>query len=186
MAVQAGQMVDSCKRQGYEVWQFSDEKAPDVPGADKIERRPMDCPQVAYRYRWLRDIEPPYISLDVDLLVMQDISGMLDPEYDATMTVRENSDGMIYNGGVFSVQRRGFIEDCLAQIEQMPPEWQNWTGGQRAMVAARERWRLKELPCSTWNFSPQQLSEVRSHMRVLHFKGKRKSMMEEAYARLCA
>jgi len=183
---EAKMMVATCKRLGYHLVQMSDENTVAIEGVDEVVRKPMNRPQVTFRYWHLCDIEPPYISLDVDLLVLRDISDMLDMNFDVTMTKREAAEGMVYNGGVFSVQKRGFIEECLKLIENMPPEWQNWTGGQRAMatLGASGKYRVKELPYKEWNYSPNSAGDKPKTSRVLHFKGSRKGFMPDAFMEL--
>jgi lipopolysaccharide biosynthesis glycosyltransferase len=175
-------MVASCKEFGYEVWQLTDDESKPVDLVDKVIRRTKDCPQVLYRYRHLAEVEPPYLSLDVDLLVVKDVAEGFDPTFDAVMT-RRSVEEMPYNGGVFWVNNIAFVEDCVRQIEKMPPEWQNWTGGQRAMFDASKRFRLKELGCREWNYTPINVNDVGT-ARILHFKGPRKNWMPEAYERL--
>lgn len=176
-------MVASCKKFGFEVWQLTDAESEAVEGVDNVIRKPKDCPQVLYRYRHLAEVEPPYLSLDVDLIVVRDVSSGFDPSFDAVMTVRDAVE-MPYNGGVFWVNNIAFVEDCVRQIENMKPEWQDWTGGQRAMFDAAKRFRIKELPCSTWNYSPANSDDVGRNSKILHYKGKRKQWMREAYERL--
>jgi len=178
----AQMMVDTCRMFNYHIVQMSDEVTPMLYGVNEVVRKPMEKGQVTFRYRHLRDIEPPYISLDVDLLVIRDISGMIDPAYDVSMTYRKNHE-MIYNGGVFSVHTRGFIEDCLVALENMPDDWQNWTGGQRAMmsIGTSGKYKVKELDVGEWNHSPNVYNMIPCHSRILHFKGARKEFMEKSY-----
>ena len=182
---EARMMVRSCKHFNYEVWQLTDTETPQIEGVDVVIRKERDVPQVLFRYRHLSELEGPYLSLDVDLFIARDVSGIEKPDYDAVMTVRGNNQGMIYNGGVFWINNNDFIRDCTTLIETYPPEWQDWTGGQRAMaeIGRTGNYRIKELPCSTWNFSPGSSEvDMNQDVRIYHYKGeRRKQYMKDAF-----
>ena len=180
----AEMMVRSCKHFGYEVWQLTDEVTEAIDKVDKVVRKPFDCPQVTFRYRHLSDLDGPYLSLDVDLFVARDVSGIQRENFDAVMTRRDGHRDMIYNGGVFWINNNQFIRDCTALIETYEPDWQNWTGGQRAMaaVASQGNYRIKELPCDTWNYSPDvPVLDMNKDVKIYHFKGDRKKLMRDAF-----
>jgi len=185
-------MVRSCKHFNYEVWQLTDTDTPEIEGVDVVIRKERNVPQVLFRYRHLSELEGPYLSLDVDLFITSDVSGIKDQDFDAVLTARDDGgQGMRYNGGVFWVNNNDFIKDCTTLIETYPPEWQNWTGGQRSMfeIVKTGNYRIKELPCSTWNHSPGDFApgdfatddfDSREAF-IYHFKGGRKARMKDAF-----
>lgn len=116
---------------------------------------------------------------------------------------------MPYNYGVLMALRSpAAIEAFLwmrERIKAMNPSLQGWYGNQMALAellgpklreAPEDReipWaperegnriRALALPCETWNYTPESLSEDLSAKGALHFKGKRKDMMREFCARL--
>jgi hypothetical protein len=183
MVPHAQMMVDSCKWHGYHVVQLSDEDAPAIKGSDQVIRAPfVKHREELWRYEQLAKIAPPYVSLDIDLLVVKDIADGFDADYDAVLTERPAND-MPFNSGVFFVQTDRFIPECIRRIKEMDDGMQNWTGGQIAMRDIREagELRIKSLPCSEWNDSKHIKPGTYTGSRVLHFKGTRKQHMAAVY-----
>lgn len=110
-----------------------------------------------------------------------------------------------YNYGVLGTHVRPVtIEAFLwlrARILQMTPKNQGWYGNQLALAdlvggppaegeASKEcriHWamndrgtplKVKQLPCSVWNYSPNELGEDVSERAILHLKGDRKDLMQ--------
>ena len=184
MTAYAQMMVDSCKWHGYTVIQLSDEKAPDIKGSDQVIRAPFEKHrEELWRYQRLAEVPPPYVSLDIDLLVMKDIADGFDADYDAVLTERPAND-QPFNSGVFFVQTPAFIPECIRRIEEMDEGKQNWTGGQIAMkeIRAAGALRIKSLPCSEWNDSKHVSPGSYTGARVLHFKGGRKHHMKAVFS----
>jgi hypothetical protein len=184
MTEYAQMMVDSCKWHGYRVIQLSDEKAPEIKGSDQVIRAPFDKHrEELWRYQRLAEVSPPYISLDIDLIVVKDISDGFDPAYDAVLTERP-ANGMPFNSGVFWVQTPEFIPECIRRIQEMEAGRQAWIGGQIAMKEIREagQLRIKSLPCTEWNDSKHiKPGGYNGSSRVLHFKGDRKQHMKAVF-----
>lgn len=181
----AEMMVGSCKALGYEVIQLSDKVAPDVPGADFVLRRAKDAPSMLWRYQRLLDIPAPYIMLDTDILVAKDISEAI--QKDAAVTWRPVHNVIVkdvgvvpmpYNGGFLAVNNDAFMRALVDKMEAQEPRWQEWYGDQMALrdVVAEEKFDVKILRDQAWNYVPDFLGDT-TPARVLHFKGKRKSMM---------
>lgn len=183
METDAQMMVDSCKWHGYEVVQLSDETAQEIDGIDSVIRRPMDGrPPELWRYERLMEVAPPFVSLDVDVLVVKDISDGADAAFDACLTERGASD-MPFNSGVFFVQSSAFVAECVRLIRSMDDSRQRWFGGQLAMREIRDvgRLKIKSLPCEEWNNSKQLRAGAYKGARALHFKGGHKKNMRAAY-----
>ena len=190
----AAMMVKSCKRLGYEVVQLSDEAAPEIDGVDRVERKPMTSPRMVYRYERLVEVEPPYVMLDTDMLVAQDISDGFGDEQVA-LSWREHSQiihketrrviPMPYNGGLVFVRDGQFIVDCLAYMKTLEPTFQDWYGDQMALAAIGPRYGVNVLRQRVWNWAPEGPRDAHRDVRIYHFKGpKRKELMPIFAARL--
>src|SRR5512139_2498684 len=176
----AEMMVRSCKALGYEVWQLADDVAPDIAGVDKVLREPMGGRRaMVYRMDRLAGLDiQEYVSLDVDQVVMGDISEGFDPECDVTLMWRANKESvrMIYNAGLIFVRNPQFIRDAAQLVCEMGVNEQIWYGDQLALqqVAESGRYRVKELRAGKWNYKPQFKGEKRSGILIYHCKGNRK------------
>ena len=183
----ASLMVRSCKALGYEVLQLADEVAPEVAGVDAIQRKPLDAPGMLWRCRRLAEIEPPYVSLDTDMLIVRDIGDGFGTE-DVSLSWRERHMifphretvpvAMPYNGGVMFVSNQQFMRDCAAAVEAMPAIRQAWYGDQIALRDVAPRYKVRELRSREWNYAPDTETDIGKLIRVYHFKGpQRKAMM---------
>lgn len=188
----ATMMVATAKKRGYEVWQLSDHVAEEVPGSDVILRTPKDEPSMLWRCRRLLEVETPFVMLDTDMLIVDDIS--LPGDWDAAVTYRRIHDVIVkgvgvvpmpYNGGLIFVNNRGFIRSCLDKMEAQEPRWQEWYGDQMALrdVVAEEKFDVKILRDPAWNYVPEHLGDT-TPAKILHFKGQRKSMMQSYFEAL--
>lgn len=187
----ATKLVHSCKQQGYEVWQLTDEKSPEVPNVDEVKRAPMLDPGMLWRCRRLAELEPPYVSMDTDMLVVKDISdGFRDA--DVSLTWREKhmvihkktrvAIPMPYNGGLIFVNNRRFMQTCLTLMEAMPPDLQGWYGDQIALRDTARKFRVRELRDPAWNYTPADIRDKPADVRVFHFKGRlKKDLMPDFY-----
>lgn len=190
----AQMMVESCKRFGYEVWQLSDDIAPRIPGVDVLERKPKDCGRMMYRARRLAELDGEYVLMDTDMIVAQDISDGMNGDHDVALSWRAKNNvvtkrgpvHMPYNGGLIFVRNNGFMRDCLAEMETMDDYFQDWYGDQVALrdVASDGKYKIRELKDGKWNYVPETPGDFDRNVKVFHFKGLRKSMMADYYARL--
>ena len=183
-------MVRSCKRLGYEVWQLSDYQAPMIEGVDHIERRPMEEGRMIYRCRRLSQLMPPYVMLDTDMLVVRPIEGGFEPDTDVSLTWREKHTvimknqpptKMPYNGGVIFVRNANFMSDCLSEMEKMHHQLQDWYGDQIALrdVVDNGKYKVNVLKEPGWNFCPEHPEHIGKTVRIYHFKGQRKALMND-------
>jgi len=192
----AEMMVASCKKLGYEVWQLSDMSAPEVRGVDRLERTPMTEGRMIYRTRRLAEVEAPYVLLDTDMIVAQDISDGFSPIHDVSLSWRakhmvlskdeKEPLRMPYNGGVIFVRSRSFMVDCLIRMAAMEPKRQDWYGDQIALRDAAESglYEVKELRDEAWNFCPDSMGHEIPNVRIYHFKGNRKALMPARFKAL--
>lgn len=114
---------------------------------------------------------------------------------------REMARQQPYNYGVLGVNVTPAAIEALiwlrARILRMNPERQRWYGNQLALAdllgqpngthERRIRWTLEdegtplsvcELPCATWNYSPDGPDEAIATKGILHLKGNRKDLMK--------
>lgn len=183
MTGDAQMMVDSCKWHGYNVIQLGDEIAPEIKGVEHVIRAPMEKHhEELWRYKRLLEVPVPFVSIDVDALVVKDIADGFDDRYDACLTERGKSD-MPFNSGVFFVHSQEFIAECVRLISEMDESRQAWMGGQIAMREIRDagKLKIKSLPCEEWNNSKQIKPGSYAGARVLHFKGGKKHHMRAVY-----
>jgi hypothetical protein len=180
-------MVNSVKKLGYHITQLSCPQAPKVNGANEVIRRPMKEGRMLFRARFLADQQPPYVMLDTDMIVARDISegfgGDVALTWRAKHMVLSKDEKeplrMPYNGGVIFVQNQSFMEDCLEEMERMPPKRQDWYGDQLALVKVAEsgKYKVKELRDETWNFCPDSRGHDIPNVKIYHYKGWRKPFM---------
>lgn len=111
---------------------------------------------------------------------------------------------MPYNYGVLRAQGLGGIEAFMwmrERIRKMHPQQQKWYGNQLALAelagprpacgvqidSRRIPWLLHapstlltvgKIPCEFYNYTPQSIDEDVSTRSVLHFKGKKRELME--------
>lgn len=179
---QAGMMVASAKRFGHYLIQLADDVAPRIEGVDEVIRKPKNDPYSIYRLSRLLEVDPPFLSVDTDLLFLRHTEDIAGP-YDAVLTERDEA-LMPYNSGVFWIGRRGFLEQCLDEVLAMPEEKQAWLGDQLALAKVAQNWDIKALPCRDWNLTAGQYPET-SETRIVHFKGeRRKHLMKPRFERL--
>jgi hypothetical protein len=179
----ASMMVRSCKRLGYEVWQLSDDIAPPVPEIDFIERKTQDAYLMHYRAKRLAEIATPYVMLDTDMIVANDISDGFGE--DVALTWREKDTvifdedylKMPYNGGIIFVNNQDFMRDVAKRMETMNKKLQMWYGDQVALRDVAPNYKVRELKDPAWNFVPEHLGDTTKDVRVYHFKGTRKRLM---------
>ena len=112
---------------------------------------------------------------------------------------------MPYNYGVVGVRASERTYEAFlwlrAQILKMAPQHQHWYGNQMALASliggtdrksVRVRWSIADagltelsvcqLPCATWNYTPEKEGEDVSDRGIIHCKGNRKDLMQH-YAR---
>jgi len=159
----------------------------------------------------------PTIFLDSDAFLIRHCAGLFANEFDVAVTYRDISGQMPINEGVILVNDcdqesvRRFFRCYLATyltLEQHPlvvetyGNVRRWRGGQlsinavsggrqryaASIVAANFNARIAYLPCSRFNYSPDQEGEINPTMLaralVLHLKGNRKPWLDRMVAAL--
>jgi lipopolysaccharide biosynthesis glycosyltransferase len=186
-------MAVSAKRLGYSLLQMTDEETPEVPGCEVV-RLPWDKTRLmTYRMRHLARIEEPLLVVDTDIVFLDDVSAVWDEPFDAALTKRdfvESSNGlnvaesMPYNTGVMFVRNPLFWQRAHTICSGLPEKHQAWWGDQLSVVAAAQEFDVLELPCEVFNYAPREPDDAPLHAKVIHYKGKRKPWMLEAFGTL--
>lgn len=171
---QARMMVASAKRFGHHVIELADDIALEIDGVDEIIRKPKNAPYAPYRWSRLVEIDPPFLSVDTDVLFLKDAEDIASDAHDVVLTERSNPT-MPFNSGVFWVGKRGFVEDCLNHILAASKHDQDWFADQLAMAAMAKKHNVLARPCKCWNLTAGEA--MSNETRIVHFKGKRRKAM---------
>lgn len=119
---------------------------------------------------------------------------------------RDNGIMQPYNYGVLGCENNCDVREAFywlrARVLAMNAQNRDWYGNQLALAelvgsspsegektkVVRIRWGLndrggtpiavRQLPCSTWNYTPEEIGEDVTEKGILHLKGDRKDMME--------
>jgi len=70
-----------------------------------------------------------------------------------------------------------FWEECSEWFSDQGEKTAGWGGDQRSMnaIAASGRFDVLELPCSTYNWSPEPGITMGDDVAIVHYKGARKN-----------
>jgi len=133
---------------------------------------------------------PPdeWLILDTDVVLMSDFREKLTGDWDVALTRRDvviAPDGtnvaksMPYNTGVMFSRNGAFWADCAEVCRMMPEAQKRWYGDQLSVryVAQRGGYRVLELPCDVWNYTPHVDGEDLADKIAVHYKGNRKEWM---------
>jgi len=132
------------------------------------------------------------LVLDTDVLVQTDLGEVFSAPFDAALTKRKGRilyggkdivESMPYNTGVMFSRKRAFWQECASLCRQMPDDLQRWWGDQLAVkaVADSRRFKIVELPCEQFNYTPKSQDEDVSVKYAVHYKGpQRKEWMNGA------
>ncbi len=185
--VESVRSVMSCR-----IVQMTDSASPRIEG---VERQEMDYDGqhlMTYRMRHLSLLpDVPLVTLDTDIIVQRDLTPILDREFDVALTKRRGrimwgeydmAQACPYNSGVMFSKSRLFWRDCRDLCESMPDNLQRWWGDQLAIRAGAEsgKYRVLELECDEYNYTPADENEDVSSRAVVHYKGPRKQWMLNA------
>lgn len=165
-----------------EIWHLRGNKTPKYPGAD------MDAVLDPMYHRPAHSAMLPSgdaLFLDVDCVVQRDVYEVFKEPFDWAVCVRqqyENEPGVsldrpAFNGGVIFSRTREFWKHFAEFIAQEDWRWNDTAIGQ--YVQERNRFALKVLPSSIYNYIPESPHEDLSGRAIVHYKGeKRKYWMK--------
>lgn len=194
----AERMVASVRKAmgNVHVLQQSDMDTTVVQGVNEVSRKPCDGNLMPFRFKHLRDIWADTLVLDTDTILQTDprCHPDLAGDWDVALTKRrgpiydKNGTDVAklypYNTGVMLCRDRSFWVDCLDCLtQQQDKDLDKWYGDQFAVrvVAESGKYRVRELPCSDWNYTPGSAKEDVSTRHVVHYKGARKQWMIDRY-----
>lgn len=190
-------MVRSVRRHmpDVEIVQMTNKASPNVPDVDtRIEAEaPEGMLFPEYRMNHLAHIaemygSEPWVSLDTDIIVQEDLRPVFDQPFDVALTRRYGPIIMSgvdivpeqpYNGGVMFSKCADFWRDARDWCPKLNEQHSKWIGEQIciAEVAKTGKYNVLELPCDRWNYSPELPDEDVSAKAIVHYKGARKNWM---------
>ena len=184
----ASQMIDSARSvmPGIKIVHLANHDCPKHPQADEIRRTPEGMEFGMMRMWHFSRLDGEWISADVDLKFLTDVWHVFDDEFDMAAATRAGTkweksmyaEVMPFNNGVLWSRSKDFWRDQLKMYPSLPESWRKW--GEQMLfnnLFQSGRYRTKVLPC-TYNYPPADGPEDLSQVHVLHFKGRRKVMME--------
>jgi hypothetical protein len=187
----AERMVASVKRhmRTVPIIHMRDQNTKPVKGSYSTQMLEWDGKYLmTYRLRHLAALpDPEVLILDTDTIVQADVRKIFYRSFDVALTKRDgpilDPNGidiaklMPFNTGVMFSKSRKFWHDCHEWCAAAPESIQNWWGDQLAVKAIAPKYRVLELPCDTYNYSPDTRDEDTTGRLILHYKGKRKQWM---------
>lgn len=181
----AALMVAAVKRHmpAVTLLQLTDETTPILDGC-VAKRRPWNAKVMLWRMEHLCDLnESELLVLDTDVIVQANLKPVVWHPFDAALTWRAGpiwdrdgndvADLMPYNCGVMFARGASFWQACLARMLLMHEDAQAWWGDQIAVrkVAESGEFRILELKCDEYNYTPSHADEDVSRRRAVHYKG---------------
>jgi lipopolysaccharide biosynthesis glycosyltransferase len=170
---------------GVEIVQLTDLHTKQVKGASSVVRKPFNGYLMTFRMEHLADLTGNWITFDTDIIVNDDLSHVFDTYFDVALTKRYGKildergkdivQMMPYNTGVMFSRNPQFWKEAYRLLLKMPESAHKWWGDQLSvrLVADSKKYKMLELPCDTYNYSPKNLDDHKQCL-VLHFKGARK------------
>lgn len=151
--------------------QMTDLVTPRVIGVDEVIRHKADVPLMTFRLRHLaRFPHKEMLVLDSDVISKAACPEVWAQEFDVALAKRDQ-DSMAYNTGVMFSRGTEFWRECLGfLLSNCKPKHQNWYGDQLAVEWIAPRYRVLDLPCDVYNWTPEHEGET-SAAKFYHFKG---------------
>jgi hypothetical protein len=184
----AKHLIASCERvmPGVPVVHLTDGSTPKLEGTECI-RIAGDMPMAVRRIEHHSRLYGDWLFLDTDCVVIKDVQGVFDDDFEIAVTDRKGSmwektpygSIMPYNMGVTFSRNPEFWEQVLKYLKVMPAKFQEWEGDQRVVCEMiRSGYPVKVLPGKIFNFTPEKVGDSVKHASILHFKGHRKQWLE--------
>jgi hypothetical protein len=160
--------------------QMSDLSTPAVAGVDEVIRLPFRIPLMPYRLKHLASFpHTDLLIIDTDVIAMAPVNEVWAQPFDVALTKRDYSlhDGAVpldmpYNTGVMFSRSQAFWQESYEWLMTQSAERQRWYGDQLAVaeVAERGAYKVLDLPCDDYNWSPNSRSDT-SNAKFWHYKG---------------
>lgn len=173
---------------GAWVVQFTDMVTDAMEFVDEVIRRPSgSMGMMESRIEHFANFAERCLLIDPDVYVQEDVWDVFDSGFDVALTRRERLivDGenyaelMPYNTGVMFSNGPEFWCAVLDEMRPMADAEREWYGDQIAVarVAASGKFRVLDLPCEQYNYTPGTQGEDVIFRKVVHYKGVRKQWM---------
>lgn len=180
-----------------EIVQMTDRVTPEVPGVDTAIRHDWDGRKMMiFRLAHLATLDrPASIILDTDVIVQRALDPVFARPFDVALTIRHEPvtdlDGanitpqMPYNTGVMFSRQTRFWAEALEYCRRLPDDRHDWYGDQLSVkhVADTGSFKVLELPCDEYNYSPRTEDENIEARYAVHYKGARKEWMVRRFGR---
>ena len=166
---------------------LTDETTPGLDGCEVI-RLPWDGKDpMVFRALHLSRLDGEVLSLDTDIIVQRDLSGVFAWPFDVALTKRDGPirtpDGfditkvMPFNGGVVFSRSRQFWREVHQWCENNKAEC-GWFVDQMALAGVSRGFDVLTLHCDNFNYTPKSADEDVSRRFAVHYKGHRKDWMK--------
>jgi hypothetical protein len=175
-----------------EIVQFTDETSPEVPGVDRVSRKPHGR-MLERRLEHYASCEGNWLLVDSDVILQRDVRDVFNEPFDVALTDRQWSHikqpesmmlDMPFNTGVCFSRSPDFWRAVLMIWRSYTPEQQkDWLSEQRAVadVVRRDVFTVCVLPGMTYNYPPSsETDEGLKDAALVHFKGARKNWVVHA------
>jgi hypothetical protein len=181
---------------GAEIVQMTDAATAAVPGVDGVIRHDWDGKKLMiFRLAHLAAFErPACVILDTDVVVQHSLAPVFGQAFDVALTVRHEpvrnldktrdlAPEMPYNTGVMFSREPAFWRAAVEHCRALPEKNHDWWGDQLSVkhVADTGRFRVIELPCDVYNYSPRTEDEDVRDRHAVHYKGARKVWMKQRF-----
>ncbi len=174
----ASLMVESVKRHmpNAEIIQHTDMTFPAVPGVTVV-RRDLPGDHIERRWTHCAKTEGPFISLDCDVVVKRDLSGVFDRQFDVAMCRTPDRPDRAYNAGVLFVKTPAFFDEVISAYRTKTKR-DEWEDSQRALTIAADGTKriVLDMPFDEYNFTPTAPGQG-AGAAIIHYRGLRKKFM---------
>lgn len=146
------------------------------------------------------DFSSPFVFLDSDILVNENLDSLFEKDFDIAVTIRKHMHNMPFNGGVLFISNRRknkvlrFFDSLYLIFKEKYASHGIWWGDQMALVDLIGNGDLRGgniieidgikvllLESKKYNYTPKKYISIlfkNKHKTMFHFKGKRKVMMQ--------
>ena len=182
--------VDSVRRTIPDAWviQFTDLATEPMDFVNEVIRRPAgSMMMMESRIEHFANFDERCLLIDPDVVVQEDVWDVFDTDFDVALTRRDRlivggenyAELMPYNTGVMFSNGPGFWRAVLNEMKPMADTEREWYGDQIAVarVAASGGFKVLDLPCDEYNYTPGKRSEDVCFRKIVHYKGVRKEWM---------
>lgn len=184
----AHRLIDSIRKVMPEsrIYQQTDMDTEGFEGCEVIRKERGDD-FAEFFLRHLKELDlPRFIKIDYDCVIQKDVSRAFnDPGWHVGLTKRYDADPSLgphlansqpfNNGVIFSNGRHTFFDEVYACYMQISDR-DGWMDAQEAVKTAERvtRAKIREFPCSLYNYTPSMPFEDLKDKYIIHYKGERK------------